>query len=234
VARHLTTTTALAVSVVIAIAVVAGCSTPAATPPAAGSAAPKPLLTPPATRTAPAPVTTPVTATTGATLGFGAAAADPGAVPTGTGWQAVVLDQVPDPPRLVAVPADFTSPEAVAAAYLQAWCYAPADQPANSNLADAAPWMTAAGWADDTTRAVDDPSWVRTQEAGVTTVCGPATARVSSQAPVSPDETWVQVSAVQVRVAGGAVVGQSPVVMVRRVLRAVDGRWLVDVRVLAG
>ena len=51
-----------------------------------------------------------------------------------------------------------TSParKSVAAAYLQAWCYAPADQPANTNITNTAPWMTAAGWADDAARAVDD------------------------------------------------------------------------------
>ena len=42
------------------------------------------------------------------------------------------------------------------------------------------------------------------------------------------------VTAQQARVRGGAVIGQSPVSMVRRVLRAPDGRWLVDVRVMAG
>jgi hypothetical protein len=38
----------------------------------------------------------------------------------------------------------------------------------------------------------------------------------------------------QAKVRAGAVIGQSPVAMVRRVLRAPDGRWLVDVRVMAG
>ena len=56
-----------------------------------------------------------------------------------------VLDAVPDPPRLLALPADFASPRSVAAAYLRAWCYAPADQPANTNISNTAPWMTAAG-----------------------------------------------------------------------------------------
>ena len=94
--------------------------------------------------------------------------------------------------------------------------------------------MTAAGWADDQTRAVDDPTWARTQAAGVSTICGPATAADLPQGPTSATEAWVGVSAQQARVRGGAVIGQSPVSMVRRVLRADDGRWLVDVRVMAG
>ena len=152
----------------------------------------------------------------------------------GTAGQITVLDAVPDPPRLLALPADFASPQSVAAAYLRAWCYAPADQPANTNITNTAPWMTAAGWADDAARSVDEPTWARTQSAGVSTVCGPATARISPQAPNTPDATWVGVTAQQARVRGGAVIGQSPVSMVRRILRAPDGRWLVDVRVMAG
>ena len=122
----------------------------------------------------------------------------------------------------------------MAAAYLAAWCYQPEDQPANTNLRTAAGWMTAAGWADDSSRAVDEPSWARTQAAGVSTVCGPATASVSPQGPNSPTATWVTVTAQQARVRGGALIGQGPVSMMRRVLRAPDGRWLVDVRVMAG
>jgi len=136
--------------------------------------------------------------------------------------------------RLAALPADFATARSVAAAYLAAWCYQPAGQPANTNLRNAAGWMTAAGWADDSSRAVDEPSWARTQAAGVSTVCGPATASVSPQGPNSSTATWVTVTAQQARVRGGALIGQSPVSMMRRVLQAPDGRWLVDVRVMAG
>ena len=135
---------------------------------------------------------------------------------------------------VTALPADFATARSVAAAYLAAWCYQPAEQPANTNLRNAAGWMTAAGWADDSSRAVDEPSWARTQAAGVSTVCGPATASVSPQGPNSPTATWVTVTAQQARVRGGALIGQSPVSMMRRVLQAPDGRWLVDVRVMAG
>ena len=114
---------------------------------------------------------------------------------------------MPDPPRLTADPLDFASPQAVAAAYLAAWCYAPADAPANTNLAHTAPWVTAAGWADDQTRAVDDPTWARTQGAGVSTICGPATAADLPQGPTSGTEAWVGVSAQQARVRNGAVIG---------------------------
>ena len=34
----------------------------------------------------------------------------------------------------------------------------PEEQPANTDLRNAAGWMTAAGWADDSSRAVDDTS----------------------------------------------------------------------------
>lgn len=163
--------------------------------------------------------------------GTGSSAA--GAAPAG-GWGPAALTAVPDPPRPAALPADFATARSVAAAYLAAWCYQPADQAANTNLRNAAGWMTAAGWADDSSRAVDEPSWARTRAAGVSTVCGPATASVSPQGPTSPTATWVTVSAQQARVRGGALIGQSPVSMMRRVLQAPDGRWLVDVRVMAG
>ena len=205
-----------------------GCSSPAA-PPAStqygipatatsttppGSPATQPSGSPPPTATPPKAATSPA--------------------PTGDSWARPSLAGVPDPPRLTAEPSDFASPRAVAAAYLAAWCYAPAGAPANTNLTDAAPWVTAAGWADDQTRAVDDPTWARTQAAGVSTICGPATAADLPQGPTSSTEAWVGVSAQQARVRNGAVIGQSPVSMVRRVLRADDGRWLVDVRVMAG
>ena len=183
-------------------------TTPQQSPATQSSGSPAPAATPPRAATSPAP--------------------------TGDSWARPSLAAVPDPPRLTADPSDFAGPRAVAAAYLAAWCYAPADAPANTNLTHTAPWVTAAGWADDQTRAVDDQTWARIQGAGVSTICGPATAAELPQGPTSATEAWVGVSAQQARVRGGAVIGQSPVSMVRRVLRADDGRWLVDVRVMAG
>ena len=218
----------LTVAAVAAAVLVGGCSSPAA-PPAStqyGIPATAMSITPPrspATQSSgsPPPTATPPEAATSP-------------APTGDSWARPTLAAVPDPPRLTAEPSDFASPQAVAAAYLAAWCYAPADAPANTNLAHTAPWVTAAGWADDQTRAVDDPTWARTRAAGVSTICGPAAAADLPQGPTSGTEAWVGVSAQQARIRNGAVIGQSPVSMVRRVLRADDGRWLVDVRVMAG
>lgn len=155
-------------------------------------------------------------------------------VTAGDGWGPAPLTGVPDPPRLLALPGDFVSPEAVAAVYLAAWCYTPIDQNANTNLQYASRWMTAAGWTDDTSRAVDEPTWAQTQAAGVGTVCGPVTATVSVQGPNTPTTRWVAASAMQARTRGGVLIGQSPVTVMRRVLLATGGRWLVDVRVNAG
>jgi hypothetical protein len=145
-----------------------------------------------------------------------------------------MLTSAPGLPRLLALPADFTTPEAVAAAYLAAWCYTPVDQAANTNLRNASRGMTAAGWTDDTSRAVDEPTWARTRAAGVGTVCGPVTATVSAQGPNTDAAKWVAASAMHARTRGGVLIGQSPVTVMRRVLLAADGRWLVDVRVNAG
>ena len=216
--RRLTTTALLiAASTVVLLATAAGCSAPAPAPPVDAGARPGPGESPAVT-----------------SAGTDAGSPALGAAPTGNSWEITVLDAVPDPPRLLALPTDFASPQSVAVAYLRAWCYAPADKPANTNITDTAPWMTAAGWADDAARSVDEPTWALTQSAGVSTVCGPATASISPQPPTTPDATWVGVTAQQARVRGGVVIGQSPVSMVRRILRAPDGRWLVDVRVMAG
>jgi hypothetical protein len=234
---------AASIGTVLVLAACAGCSTPPAppppppSPPTAGDAA-SPLRTPRPSSQEP---TTAAAASAQATAAAAATTGDPEAggsavapAPTGDRWDTAVLDAVPDPPRRLALPTDFLTPQSVAAAYLQVWCYAPAEEPANTNITSTAPWMTAAGWADDAARAVDEPTWARTRSAGVSTICGPATAGISPQAPHTADATWVAVTAQQVRVAGGAVIGQSPVSMVRRILRAPDGRWLVDVRVMAG
>ena len=186
--RRLTTTALLigaSISTVVVLATSAGCSPPPTpAPPSVGDAGLRPgsrepsAATPPAVAAGSPEASSPVL----------------GAAPTGNGWAIPVLDAVPDPPRLLALPADFASPRSVAAAYLRAWCYAPADQPANTNISNTAPWLTAAGWADDAARSVDEPTWARTGAAGVSTVCGPATASISPQAPTAPDAAWVGVT----------------------------------------
>jgi len=184
VARRRLTTTALligaSISTVVVLATSAGCSPPPTAPwnRAGDPRRPQTAATPPAVAAGSPEASSPVL----------------GAAPTGNGWAIPVLDAVPDPPRLLALPADFASPRSVAAAYLRAWCYAPADQPANTNISNTAPWLTAAGWADDAARSVDEPTWARTGAAGVSTVCGPATASISPQAPTAPDAAWVGVT----------------------------------------
>jgi hypothetical protein len=165
--------------------------------------------------------------------------ADPAPAPVAVssaagGWGPARLAAAPGPPRLLALPADFTTPEAVAAAYLAAWCYTPVEQSANTNLRNASRWLTAAGWADDIARAVDEPTWAQAQAAEVGTVCGPVTAMVSAQGPNTDAAKWVAASAMQARTRGGVLIGQSPVTVMRRVLLAANCRWLVDVRVNAG
>jgi len=240
--RRLTPAAAAATAAAVLLALSAGCTAAPASPdtPTPGAAMSIPVFTTSTSPAVPAGTVAAQPSSPPAPLPVPGSAPDPGtgssaagAAPAG-GWGPAALTAVPDPPRLAALPADFATARSVAAAYLAAWCYQPAEQPANTNLRNAAGWMTAAGWADDSSRAVDEPSWARTQAAGVSTVCGPATASVSPQGPNSPTAVWVTVTAQQARVRGGALIGQSPVSMMRRVLQAPDGRWLVDVRVMAG
>ena len=242
--RDLTPTAAAVLLAVLLLGLSAGCTAapPSPDPPTTGGALPIPVfLAPTAPAAAAGTVAAPPSSPPPPPFVPESAAPDPGtgsstagAAPPGGGWGPAALTAVPDPPRLAALPADFAAARSVAAAYLAAWCYQPADRAANTNLRNAAGWMTAAGWADDVSRALDEPGWARTRAAGVSTVCGPATASVSPQGPNSPTTTWVAVSAQQARVRGGVLIGQSPISMMRRVLRAPDGRWLVDVRVMAG
>jgi len=237
--RDLTPTAAAVLLAVLLLGLSAGCTAapPSPDPPAPGGATPIPVfLTPTAPAAAAGTVAAPPSSPPPPPPVPESAAPDPGtgSSTAGGGWGPAALTAVPDPPRLAALPADFAAARSVAAAYLAAWCYQPADRAANTNLRNTAGWMTAAGWADDASRALDDTGWARTRAAGVSTVCGPATASVSPQGPNSPTTTWVAVSAQQARVRGGVLIGQSPISMMRRVLRAPDGRWLVDVRVMAG
>ena len=248
--RDLTPTAAAVLLAVLLLGLSAGCTAapPSPDPPAPGGATPIPVFLTPTSPALPAaaagtgaappsspppPTSVPESAAPDPGTGSGSSTAG-AAPPSGGGWGPAALTAVPDPPRLAALPADFAAARSVAAAYLAAWCYRPADRAANTNLRNTAGWMTAAGWADDASRALDDTGWARTRAAGVSTVCGPATASVSPQGPNSPTTTWVAVSAQQARVRGGVLIGQSPISMMRRVLRAPDGRWLVDVRVMAG
>ena len=250
--RDLTPTAAAVLLAVLLLGLSAGCTAapPSPDPPTTGGATPIPVFLTPTSPALPAaaagtgaappsspppPTSVPESAAPDPGTGSGSSTAGAaGAAPPGGGWGPAALTAVPDPPRLAALPADFAAAQAVAAAYLAAWCYQPADRAANTNLRNTAGWMTAAGWADDASRALDEPGWARTRAAGVSTVCGPATASVSPQGPNSPTTTWVAVSAQQARVRGGVLIGQSPISMMRRVLQAPDGRWLVDVRVMAG
>lgn len=151
------------------------------------------------------------------------------------GGQVKPLATAPRLPVLTANHNDYASPLTVAQRYLQVWCWQPAQKPANTNIADVASLVTAAGWVDDKSRAVTSASWKRTQAAGLTSSCGPITAYEAAEAPQTDEARWVNLSARQAFVnRAGKIVGQQTITQTRRVLRAPDGRWLVDIEVTAG
>lgn len=155
--------------------------------------------------------------------------------PTQDDGQVKRLATAPRPPALTTNRSDYASPLTAAQRYLQVWCWQPAQKPANTNIADVASWVTAAGWADDKSRAVTPASWKRTQAAGLTSSCGPITAYEAAEAPQTDEARWVNLSARQAFVnRAGKIVGQQTITQTRRVLRALDGRWLVDIEVTAG
>lgn len=145
------------------------------------------------------------------------------------------LTAAPQMPRMASTAADYVSAAAVAKQYMAIWCYQPASGAANQNLANEAAWVTAAGWADDKSRAVPTTSWTQTQKAGLTSLCGPIVVTPLTEAPNAPTLQWVQVAARQAIVnRQGQLIGQQTITQTRRILKAPDGRWLVDVQVQAG
>ncbi|MET3803968.1 hypothetical protein ABIB25_000954 [Nakamurella sp. UYEF19] len=146
-----------------------------------------------------------------------------------------VLTAAPRPPRTTPNPSDFLSPTAVAAAYLAAWCYQPLTKPANQNIAQVMPWMTALGWAQDKSRGITGDMWEQTVKAGLTSICGPVQATESTDAPTADGMRWVSLLTRRAYVAGnGKIVGQQNLAQTRRVLRASNGQWFVDISVNAG
>jgi hypothetical protein len=167
----------------------------------------------------------PAAATTPATLSSTLAAAGPS--PSGAGDPAT-LTEAPSPPVLTASPADYAEPETVAAKYLQTWCYQPVGSPANTNITNSAAYLTAAGLAEDQSRAP-------TRQSALTSICGPATVTPLGEQPSTPDRALLALSTRQVLLnPAGSIIGQQMLEQTRRILRGPDGRWLVDVQVRAG
>jgi hypothetical protein len=184
--------------------------------------------------TRPAPTPAPVAPVSAAPPpGDAAPRADPGTDPAGDNDEDGVLPGVevpPAAPRLTPDPADYTTPAAVAAAYFAAWCHLSAGAAAATGVEQAIGWLTLDGWRDDQARAVAAPP----PTPGVGVECGPVRVQAVAAAPRTESLVWVRIRARQVWVRGGAVLGDHLVSQVRRVVRAGDGRWLVDVRVTAG
>ena len=150
-------------------------------------------------------------------------------VPTsGTPDQGTNLTESPAPPTLTTSPEQYRTAEAVATQYLQVWCWQPAAAPANSNLTNTAPWITAAGQAADLTRSA---TWLPS----LTSICGPVTATQIGEQPSAPDRTLLHLSTRQAYInTSGVIVSQQRIEQTRRIVRGPDGRWLVDTQVQAG
>ena len=139
-----------------------------------------------------------------------------------------LVTEAPAPPVVTPSPADYAKPETVAAKYLQTWCYQPVGSPANTNITNSAAFMTAAGLADDQSRAP-------TGQSALTSICGPVTVTPLGEQPSTPDRALLALSTHQVLLnPAGNIIGQQMLEQTRHILRGPDGRWLVDVQVRAG
>lgn len=228
--NNTTTPTAGSTAIVTTVATTTGFptwqNTPAPRTIPVSSTTPKP--TTPAT-TAAAPTPTVGDATASPAAGNSEATASPSTAVSRT-------SAGPAPAPVVAPsPADYATPETVAARYLAVWCYMPVDQPANTNLAGVASFVTAAGWEDDKTRAVTEERWLAMQDAGTGMVCGPVTTSVNPHGPATDRRAYIELSATRYAIdADGSVVRSDDLHQLRKVLKADDGRWLVDKQVQAG
>jgi hypothetical protein len=181
----------------------------------------------PASTSSTAPATAAPTAATWSSTPTAAAAVAAATASTGAVGQGTPLTEPPQPPVLTASPDDYTTPETVAAKYLQAWCYQPVNAPVNSNITNAAAFMTDAGLADDQSRAPG--------QSALTSICGPVTVTRLGEQPSTPDRALVVLSTRQVLLnPAGSIIGQQSIEQTRRILRGPDGRWLVDIPVQAG
>lgn len=141
---------------------------------------------------------------------------------------------MPGEPRLTAVPADYKTPETVAAQYLAVWCFMPPDKPANQNITNTAGWMSVRGWEDDKTRAIGQATWEQMRLDGIHTVCGPVQADRNTVAPSTDAKVYVILRATRYRVQNGRIASTDVIATQRIVVRAPDGRWVVDKQELAG
>ncbi|RIJ77965.1 hypothetical protein D1871_04580 [Nakamurella silvestris] len=248
-------TTAIGTTVATATGFPTWQNTPAPTTTSASSTTPKPT-TPTTTAAAPTPTVGDATASptagnsdataspstlTGSSSGDATASlTDPAAAPDGDATASPSTgERTSAGPALAPVvapsPGDFATPETVAARYLAVWCYMPVDQPANTNLSNVASFVTAAGWEDDKTRAVTEERWLAMQDAGTGLVCGPVTTSVNPHGPATDRRAYIELSATRYAVdADGSVVRSDDLHQLRKVLKADDGRWLVDKQVQAG
>jgi hypothetical protein len=131
-------------------------------------------------------------------------------------------------------PATYADPATVARAWLQQWCQTDYQEPINAHVARAAVFATPAATAADTATGDTPDSYQQMRQQQVSSRCDDIAAQVDPEAPASPTQVYVQVSASRTQLAAGAPFQTMPFSAMRRVVRGGGGRWLVDIAVDAG
>lgn len=131
-------------------------------------------------------------------------------------------------------PATYADPATVAMAWLQQWCQTDYREPINANVTRAAVFATPAATAADTATGDTTDTYQKMRQQQVSSRCNDIAAQVDPEAPASPTQVYVQVSASRMQLAAGAPFQTMPFSAMRRVMRGGDGRWLVDIAVDAG
>lgn len=139
----------------------------------------------------------------------------------------------PAPPPNTAS-ATYADPVTVATAWLQQWCQTDYQEPINANVTRAAVFATPAATDADTAAGDTADSHRQAQSQQVSARCDGIAAHVDPEAPASPTQVYVQVSANRTQLAAGVPFQTMPFSAMRRIVRGGDGRWLVDIAVDAG
>lgn len=149
--------------------------------------------------------------------------------PSGTVGAPSTVPPAPDP-----APASYSDPVTVARAWMAQWCATDWREPINANIERASVFQTPAGKTADLATGDTPQSYQRVVEQQLANRCDQITAEISQEAPAGPNQVYVVVTASRTQLVADRAFQVVGVTSIRSVLRQPDGRWLVDVQVVAG
>jgi hypothetical protein len=117
---------------------------------------------------------------------------------------------------------------------MEQWCTTDWRESINANIERASRFQTAPGKAADLVAGDTPETYRQIVEQQMASRCDQIDADISDEAPSGPTQVYVVVTANRTQLAADRAFQVTPLTSVRSVLRQPDGRWLVDVEVVAG